>query len=83
MLAAWRADGHGRPSGHGAQFAEVLASLRAGTPPPVSVAAARSTMRLVAGVYAAAFTGHHIVPADLDPGSAFYERMDGFGPPWT
>jgi predicted dehydrogenase len=93
--AAWRitpAPGHGpiapaawndgRPGGYRAQFAEVLASLREGTPPPVTVAAARGTIGLVAGVYAAAFTGQSVVPADVGPGSAFYERMDGFGPPW-
>jgi hypothetical protein len=40
-------------------------------------------MRLVAGVYAAAFGGRPVVPSDVDPGSAYYERMDGFGPPWS
>lgn len=40
-------------------------------------------MRLVAAVYAAAFTSHPVVPADVEPGTAFYERMDGFGPPWS
>jgi predicted dehydrogenase len=83
VLDAWHAGERGRTGGHGAQFAEVLAGVRAGTPLPVSVAAARSTMRLVAGVYAAAFSGRPVVPSDVDPGSAFYERMDGFGPPWS
>jgi predicted dehydrogenase len=83
VLDAWRSGEHGRRGGHGAQFAEVLAGVRAGTPLPVGVAAARSTMRLVAGVYAAAFGGRPVVPSDVDPGSAFYERMDGFGPPWS
>jgi predicted dehydrogenase len=81
--AAWNAVDTGRRGGHGSQFAEVLASLRAGTPPPVGVATARGTMRLVAAIYAAAFTSHPVVPSDLEPGSAFYERMDGFGPPWS
>lgn len=83
VLAAWNAVGEQPAGGYGAQFAEVLSSLRAGTPPPVSPAAARGTMRLVAGIYAAAFSSRPVVPSDLDPGSAFYERMDGFGPPWT
>ena len=83
VLAAWNAAGNGRRGDHGTQFAEVLASLRAGIPPPVGVATARGTMRLVAAIYAAAFTSRPVVPSDLDPGSAFYERMDGFGPPWN
>ncbi len=82
VLDAWNAIGE-RPHGYGAQFAEVLACVRAGTPPPVSLATARGTMRLVAGIYAAAFGHRPVVPSDVDPGSAFYERMDGFGPPWN
>jgi predicted dehydrogenase len=83
VLAAWNAHGDGRRGGLGAQLSEVLAGVRAGTPLPVSLTAARDTTLLVAGIYAAAFTGHLVAPADLEPGSAFYERMDGFGPPWA
>ena len=43
VLTAWKAGEHGRGSGHRAQFAEVLASLRAGAPPPVDIAATRAT----------------------------------------
>jgi predicted dehydrogenase len=82
VLTAWKAGEHGRDSGHRAQFAEVLASLRAGTPPPVGIGSARATMRLVAGVYASAFSGRPVGPAALGPGSPFYERMEGSGPPW-
>jgi predicted dehydrogenase len=82
VLTAWKAGEHGRGSGHRAQFAEVLASLRAGAPPPVDMAAVRATMRLVAGVYASAFSGQPVGPSSLVSGSPFYERMQGSGPPW-
>lgn len=81
VRAAWPG-ATGPDGGYRAQFAEVVAGVRAGTELPVSVSAARPTMRLVAGIYAAAFTGRIAVPPDVDPGSAFYERMDGFGAPW-
>ncbi|WP_203933681.1 Gfo/Idh/MocA family protein [Virgisporangium ochraceum] len=83
VLAAWNAHTDGGRRGLPAQVADVVSSVRAGTPPPVSPAAARDTVRLVAGIYAAAFTGHLVAPAGLEPGSAFYERMEGFGPPWA
>jgi predicted dehydrogenase len=83
VLPAWKAGEHGRRSGHAAQFAEVLEGLGKGRPPPVRMADVRATMSLVAGIYAAAFTGQRVVPGDVEPGSAFYERMNGFGPPWS
>jgi predicted dehydrogenase len=72
----------GVPSGHRAQFAEVLACLADGRRPPVPPAESRRTLSLVAGIYAAAFTGRPVTRADLDPGSAFYDRMDGGQAPW-
>jgi len=74
--------GAGQPSGHRVQFAEVLACLADGRRPPVSPAESRRTLSLVAGIYAAAFTGRPVTPADLDPGSPFYDRMDGGLAPW-
>jgi len=70
------------PSGHRAQIAAVLRSLRASTPPPVTSADALRTMRLVAGIYASAFGGRPVSPADLAPGTPFYERMNGGGARW-
>ena len=70
-------------SGHNAQLREVLACLRDGTPPPVTIDEARRTMQIVAGVYASAFTGRAVTPEELGPGSPFYERMDGDGAPWA
>lgn len=80
--AAWKARGPEVRSGHAGQFAEVLACLAAGTPPPVTADDARRTMRLVAGVYASAFEGRPVRPDDLGPSSPFHARMDGPGPRW-
>jgi predicted dehydrogenase len=69
-------------SGHREQFAEVLACLAAGRRPPVTPGESRRTLSLVAAIYAAAFTGQPVTPADLGPGSPFYDRMDGGQAPW-
>jgi predicted dehydrogenase len=82
VATAWAAGERGVPSGHRAQLAAVLRSLRDGTPPPVTPADALRTMRLVAGVYASAFGGRPVRPADLSPDSPFCERMNGGGVPW-
>ena len=76
------APGAGAPSGHRAQFAEVLACLADGRRPPVSPTESRRTLSLVAAIYAAAFTERPVKPADLGPGSPFYDRMDGGQAPW-
>ena len=82
VLAAWKAGETGTPSGHGAQFAEVLRCLRDATAPPVTSSSSRRTLSLVAGIYAATFGGHPVRPADLGPASPFYARMDGDGARW-
>jgi predicted dehydrogenase len=64
-------------SGHAGQFREVVAALRGHARPPVSPADARRTMTLIAGIYASAFTGRPVIPADLAPGTPFYESMNG------
>ena len=61
----------------------MLACLRDGTPPPVTIEEVRRTMQIVAGVYASAFGGRVVTPEDLGPDSPFYERMDGSGTPWA
>jgi predicted dehydrogenase len=81
VRAAWERAEHGARSGHAAQFAHVLAALREGLRPPVTPGAARRTMALVAGVYAAAFTRRPVIPGDLAPGTAFYGAMNGV-PAW-
>jgi predicted dehydrogenase len=82
VTAAWRAGAGGVHSHHRAQFTEVLRSLRAGTPPPVTSAQARRTMSLVAGVYASAFTRTPVRQEQLTSDSPFYQRMQGDGPRW-
>src|SRR5580658_11248574 len=74
--------GPATPSGHRGQFAEVLACLAAGQRPPVAPDESRRTLALVAAIYAAAFTGQPVTPADLAEGSPFYDRMDGGQAPW-
>jgi predicted dehydrogenase len=73
--------GRGARSGHAGQFREVLAALRGHARPPVGPADARRTMTLIAGIYASAFTGRPVIPADLAPGTPFYESMNGGGRP--
>jgi predicted dehydrogenase len=80
--ACWHPRGAEVPSGHRAQFAEVLSCLAAGTRPPVTPAESRCTLSLVAAIYASAFTGQPVTPADLGPGSPFYDHMDGGTVPW-
>jgi len=82
VLAAWKDGETGTPSGHRAQFAEVLRCLRAGTRPPVTLSESRRTLALVTAIYASAFTGTAIRPADLGHPSPFYRRMDGDGARW-
>jgi predicted dehydrogenase len=86
VRAAWRDAGAGDTSatgtsGHAGQFREVLTALRARARPPVAPRDARRTMALIAGVYASAFTGRPVGPADLAPGTPFYESMNGGGRP--
>lgn len=82
VLAAWKSGPAGVRSGHRAQFGEVLRCLREGAPPPVTLAEARQTMSLVAAIYAAAFGGQAVHPADLTTASPFYARMNGDGARW-
>ena len=82
VTAAWAAGEQGVPSGHRAQLATVLRSLRDQTPPPVTSADALRTMRLVAGIYASAFLGRPVRPQELGPDSPFHDRMNGSGAPW-
>lgn len=92
VRAAWReaivgddgvrdVSGGGARSGHAGQFREVLAALRGRARPPVGPADARRTMTLIAGIYASALTGRPVIPADLAPGTPFYESMNGGGRP--
>jgi predicted dehydrogenase len=83
VAAVWAAQPSGDGSGHGAQLAHVLDALAAGAPPPVTPDEVRPTMELVAAVYASAFTARPVRRGEIGPGSPFYDRMDGVGPPWA
>jgi hypothetical protein len=50
--------------------------------PPVTLPDSQGTMSLLAGIYAAAFGGGVVRPADLGATSPFYARMDGPGARW-
>jgi predicted dehydrogenase len=83
VASAWAGAAKGTPSGHAAQFAAVLDAVEAGMPPPVTLADARSTLELVAAVYASAFTGARVTRGEIGPESPFWRRMDGPGVPWA
>jgi len=80
--ALWRSRLTGVNSGHTAQFTQVFDALEASAPPPVTPADVRSTMELVAAIYASAFTGRAVRRGEIVAGSPFYERMEGTGAPW-
>lgn len=80
--AVWRSGPSDVPSDHLAQFRAVVAALREGTAPPVTTADTRRTLLLVAGIYAAAFSGRPVAAADLGPDSPHYALMQGGGPVW-
>jgi predicted dehydrogenase len=68
--------------GHPAQIAAVLKALDAGSPPPVTSTQARSTMELIAAIYASAFTGRRVERGELGPDSPHYHRMCGSDSPF-
>jgi predicted dehydrogenase len=82
VAAAWAEGPAGQPSGHAAQFAAVLDALETSMPPPVTIPDTVATMKLVAGIYASAFTGAPVARGQIGPKSPFYDRMDGTGAPW-
>jgi predicted dehydrogenase len=65
------------PSSHDAQLAELLDCYERGERPPVSGAQSRLTMEFVTGLYASAFTGRPVTPADLTPDNPFYQHLNG------
>jgi predicted dehydrogenase len=87
VLGAWQAetvdDERESRSGHHAQFGEILSALRTGRRPPVGTTDSRRTLSLIAAIYASAFQGGcRITPADLAPGTPFYEAMNGGRSAW-
>ena len=87
VLGAWQAgtddDERESRSGHHAQFGEILSALRTGIRPPVGTTDSRRTLSLIAAIYASAFQGGcRVTPADLAPGTPFYEAMNGGRSAW-
>ena len=82
-LAALWADGSpATPSGHPAQYAPIVDSIRAGTVPPVTLTEAYPTMELAAAIYASAITGRTVRRGDITDGNPFFDRADGRLEPW-
>lgn len=79
----WKEGLTGKPSGHAAQFAAVFDAIEAKKPLPATSSASRSTMELIAAIYASAFTGRAVASNEIGPDSPFYSAMDGSAAPWS
>lgn len=83
LAASWVSDPDAPLSSHGSQVLAILDALDAGDPPPVTSADARSTLELVAALYASAFTGTPVRRGDIDADHPFATAMQGTGAPWS
>lgn len=79
----WQAGLTGRASGHRAQFEAVFDAMDRSEPLPVTLDSARSTLELIAAIYASAFTGARVGRGTITPGNPFYPSMEGTGAPWS
>lgn len=66
-----------KPGAHAELVGEVIAAADAGEPVPFTGASARAAMELATAMYAAAVTDRTIYPADIEAGTAFYDRIIG------
>lgn len=71
------------PSGHVAQLAAIFDAFDAGVTPPVDAVEARTTMELIAAIYASAFTERPVASGEIGSGHPFATRMDGGVLPWA
>lgn len=83
LTAGWTTDAAAPRSNHASQMGALIDAMDAGEPLPVPLREARSTLELVAAIYASAFTGRLVRAGDIGPGHPFYARMDGTGAPWA
>ncbi|WP_171586755.1 Gfo/Idh/MocA family oxidoreductase [Arthrobacter sp. 260] len=83
LVRLWKEGLTGQPSGHASQFAAVFDAIEAGEPLPATSSASRSTMELIAAIYASAFTGKPVASGEITPESPFYSAMDGSAAPWS
>jgi predicted dehydrogenase len=82
-LARLWADGSAAtPSGHPAQYAEIIEAISSGAVPPVTLSEAYPTMELAAAIYASAITGKTVRRGEISEGHPFFDRADGRLEPW-
>ncbi|MFF1252351.1 Gfo/Idh/MocA family protein [Pseudarthrobacter sp. NPDC058329] len=81
VVGLW-AQGEDAPSGHPAQYAAIISSLKGGGQAPVSISDAYATMELAAAIYASSVGGTTIARGSIDEASPFFTRMDGHLEPW-
>lgn len=65
------------PSNHAAQISRLVDDLLDGRTHDTTLASTRSTMALVAGLYASALQGAPVRCGDLGPGNPFYDDLSG------
>lgn len=80
-VGSWN-QGEDLASGHPAQYREIVRSITAGTPAPVTVKDAYATMELAAAIYASSVSGTTIGRGQINEASPFFTRMDGHLEPW-
>jgi predicted dehydrogenase len=81
VLASWEALSSDMSGRHEAQLAEILASMDAGTRPPVSGAEARRIIEFIACLYKSALSGKSVRRGSIGPDDPFYTAMNGISTP--
>lgn len=79
----WAASATGAGSGHGAQYARIVAALAQGDPPPVDSGSARDTLELLAAIYASSAERRPVERGGLGADSPFHGSMRGTGAGWV
>lgn len=75
--AAWEALDVDFMGSHGQQLSEVLDSMDANQPPPVSNSESRRIIEFIASIYKSAATGQTVSRGDITPDDAFYYSNNG------
>lgn len=76
-LTSWEALSSDVSGRHEVQLAEILASMDAGTRPPVSGGEARRIIEFIACLYKSAFSGESVRRGSIGPNDPFYTAMNG------
>jgi predicted dehydrogenase len=82
LAGLWTEGSAAIPSGHPAQYTQIVEAIGSGTVPPVTLADAYPTMELAAAIYASAITGKTVRRGDITEGNPFFDRADGRLEPW-